>query len=411
MTVKPIVGRILGFDPLTFESAAEDQGLRRIGTSPAPTSATSRSSAWSRSSVCAAREPRYRCPRSPVPSGGWSPRTTCARSDLALPGAYEVMSGAGQAAGRAIVFAASSRTRRTWASATPGPSATGWSSLRPGRFCLRPPVTCATSGSARTSARVDPRAGRRRGGGHRRCSTGPELRHRRGLGGDRRGRTPARAPLHPCLHCDDGAWRCAAAPTCWPTSSRSRLPGRPPRIRGARRPDLPLDPMTEPIMETIRPVAADEWTMVAWLWQAFRSDLAPIVQGLPYADGRYAHGPLDAYPAQDRVGYLAWRPHPDTGAEAPVGFALVSGLDGERRHLDHFWTAPAARRGGLGLSLATYVVDRHPGPWRSRSSTTTPPRPASGGEWPRTSSAPRGRPGPSSAGRCRASRRCRPTTG
>jgi predicted acetyltransferase len=114
---------------------------------------------------------------------------------------------------------------------------------------------------------------------------------------------------------------------------------------------------------SIRLVADDEWALVAWLWQAYRSDLAPIVHGLPYADGRYAHGPLDTYPAGDRLGYLALRPHPNTGADAPVGFALVSGIGGERRHMDAFWTAPAARRGGLGRQLAAYVVIEHPGPW------------------------------------------------
>ncbi|HEX5086957.1 MAG TPA: GNAT family N-acetyltransferase [Nocardioides sp.] len=114
---------------------------------------------------------------------------------------------------------------------------------------------------------------------------------------------------------------------------------------------------------SIRPVGDDEWDLVGWLWQAYRSDMAPIVNGLPYADGRYSHGLLDAYPAPDRTGYLAWQPHPNTGADAPVGFALVSGLGGPRRHMDAFWTAPVARRGGLGMSLAAHVVAQHPGPW------------------------------------------------
>jgi predicted acetyltransferase len=113
---------------------------------------------------------------------------------------------------------------------------------------------------------------------------------------------------------------------------------------------------------TIRPVGDDEWELVAWLWQAYRSDLAPIVRGLPYADGRYAHGPLDGYPGPDRAAYLAWQPHPNTGSDAPVGFALVSRQE-TRWHMDAFWTAPVARRGGLGLELASYVIDRHPGPW------------------------------------------------
>ena len=115
--------------------------------------------------------------------------------------------------------------------------------------------------------------------------------------------------------------------------------------------------------ETIRPVGDSEWELVGWLWQAYRSDLAPVVHGLPYADGRYAHGLLDGYPAADRAGHLALRPHPNTGEDAPVGFALVSGLGGERRHMDAFWTAPAARRGGLGLALASHVIAEHPGPW------------------------------------------------
>jgi predicted acetyltransferase len=113
----------------------------------------------------------------------------------------------------------------------------------------------------------------------------------------------------------------------------------------------------------ISPVADDEWELVAWLYQAFRSDLARVVHGLPYADGRYSHGPLDAYPAPDRRGYLARLPHPNTGEDAPVGFALVSGLDTERRSMDAFWTAPTARRGGLGHALASYVVAQHPGAW------------------------------------------------
>jgi predicted acetyltransferase len=112
----------------------------------------------------------------------------------------------------------------------------------------------------------------------------------------------------------------------------------------------------------IRPVGPDEWELLAWLWQAYRSDLAPIVRGLPYADGRYAHGPLDGYPGPDRHGYLVWQPHPNTGSDAPVGFALVSRHD-FRWHMDAFWTAPAARRDGLGLELAAHVIERHPGPW------------------------------------------------
>lgn len=113
----------------------------------------------------------------------------------------------------------------------------------------------------------------------------------------------------------------------------------------------------------VRPVADDQWPVVAWLWQDFRHDLAPVVRGFPYADGRYRHSGLDAYPAPDRCGYLAWVPHPNTGEDAPIGFALVRGLDAASRLLQAFFVVPAARRSGVGRGLARDVIARHPGPW------------------------------------------------
>ena len=114
---------------------------------------------------------------------------------------------------------------------------------------------------------------------------------------------------------------------------------------------------------SIRPVADDQWVIVAWLWQAFRHDLAPIVNGLPYADGRYQAAPLARFPSPDGAGYLAWRPHPNTGEDAPLGFALIEGLTGGRRSVTGFWVAPAVRREGIGRRLAAEVLSRHEGPW------------------------------------------------
>lgn len=113
----------------------------------------------------------------------------------------------------------------------------------------------------------------------------------------------------------------------------------------------------------LRPVADDQWDVVAWLWQDFRHDLATAVDGFPYADGRYRHEWLDAHPAPDRHGYLAWRPHPNIGEDAPIGFALVR--PGEQREylLEAFFVVPAARRGGVGLGFAAEVIGRHPGGW------------------------------------------------
>jgi hypothetical protein len=114
---------------------------------------------------------------------------------------------------------------------------------------------------------------------------------------------------------------------------------------------------------SVRAVADDQWDVVAWLWQLFRHDLAGVVHGLPYGDGRYQAGPLAAFPSADAVGYLAWRPHPKTGEDAPVGFALVDGLQAARRSVVGFWVAPVTRRSGIGRHLAVDVLGRHPGPW------------------------------------------------
>lgn len=114
----------------------------------------------------------------------------------------------------------------------------------------------------------------------------------------------------------------------------------------------------------IVPVADDQWSIIAWLWQAYRSDMADVVNGLPYADGRYQYRQLAQFPSPDGAGYIAWRPHPNTGEDAPIGFALIDGLQRERRSVAAFWVAPTARRNGTGRLLALDVLVRHPGPWR-----------------------------------------------
>jgi predicted acetyltransferase len=110
-------------------------------------------------------------------------------------------------------------------------------------------------------------------------------------------------------------------------------------------------------------VLDDQWDIVAWLWQAYRNDLAVVVNGLPYADGRYQSARLRRYPSDDATGYLAWRAHPKTGEEVPLAFAVVEGLEGHRRSIEGFWVAPAARREGTGRMFALDVLSRHEGPW------------------------------------------------
>jgi len=113
----------------------------------------------------------------------------------------------------------------------------------------------------------------------------------------------------------------------------------------------------------VRAVGEDEWGIVAWLWQCLRHDLAIVVSGLPYADGRYQTRGLPEHPSSDVAGYLAWRPHPRTGKAAPIGFALVDGLTANRRSLAALWVAPVVRGEGVGRHLALEVIGRHSGPW------------------------------------------------
>jgi predicted acetyltransferase len=113
----------------------------------------------------------------------------------------------------------------------------------------------------------------------------------------------------------------------------------------------------------VRPVRGREWDVLAWLWQCFRHDLAPIVSGLPYADGRYQVRGLAKVRSSEVAAYIAWRPHPNTGEASPIGFALVDGLTTDRQSLAALWVAPAVRREGVGRRLALDVLGRHGGPW------------------------------------------------
>ena len=125
----------------------------------------------------------------------------------------------------------------------------------------------------------------------------------------------------------------------------------------------------------VRPVAGDdEWSIVAWLWQAFRQRPgAPIVGALPVADGRYKHDLARRAPG-GRPTTATWPDAAPEQGEAPVGFAMVDRHRRRRRGgMGAFWVVPAARRSGLGRQLARDVIAPSPAArGTSRSSTTTP---------------------------------------
>ncbi len=106
-----------------------------------------------------------------------------------------------------------------------------------------------------------------------------------------------------------------------------------------------------------------DFETLSWLWQCFRHDLAGFVGGFPLPDGRYQPRGLPTAPSEDAVAYLVRQPHPRTGEPAPVAFAAVKGLTGERNNLNAFWVAPGLRGAGMGRKLALEVIGRHPGAW------------------------------------------------
>jgi predicted acetyltransferase len=113
----------------------------------------------------------------------------------------------------------------------------------------------------------------------------------------------------------------------------------------------------------VRPVGSAEWPVLGWLWQCFRHDLALVVGGLPYPDGRYQTRGLPVARDPDVAAYLAWAPHPRTGERSPVGFAVVDGLTGPRRSIAALWVAPVVRSSGVGRLMALDALRRHDGPW------------------------------------------------
>ncbi|MEZ0163589.1 GNAT family N-acetyltransferase [Kineococcus sp. LSe6-4] len=113
----------------------------------------------------------------------------------------------------------------------------------------------------------------------------------------------------------------------------------------------------------VRPATAGDLPALAWLWQCFRHDLAALTGALPYADGRYQTAGMPTAPQDVHGAVLAWRPHPRTGRDAPVGFAVAEASSGAHE-LTALWVAVGARRDGVGRALAVTVLRSRPGPWR-----------------------------------------------
>lgn len=114
---------------------------------------------------------------------------------------------------------------------------------------------------------------------------------------------------------------------------------------------------------SVRPTTPDDRQVMERLWLLFRHDMSELSGALPGADGQFRRERLDA--AFTEPGWRGLIAHLEIeGAPAaPVGFALVRGLDGPERVLSSFFVVRGARRSGTGRDLAAHVLSAFPGRW------------------------------------------------
>ncbi|MEO6509544.1 MAG: GNAT family N-acetyltransferase, partial [Nocardioides sp.] len=102
-----------------------------------------------------------------------------------------------------------------------------------------------------------------------------------------------------------------------------------------------------------------DWQVVDRLWQLYMHDLSEFRGTTPRPDGTYRrhHPGWDDYEDADRAAYVLRL------GERPVGFALLRGLAGERRHMGEFFVIRSARGSGRARWFAEHVVRTYPGRW------------------------------------------------
>ena len=94
------------------------------------------------------------------------------------------------------------------------------------------------------------------------------------------------------------------------------------------------------------------------LWTMFRHDMSAYSGALPDNEGRFRQERLDAALTEPGWGaYLFWR------GSAPVGLAVVRGLDTNERIISSFFIVHGARRSGVGRAAVKHVTGLQPGPW------------------------------------------------
>ena len=102
----------------------------------------------------------------------------------------------------------------------------------------------------------------------------------------------------------------------------------------------------------------DDRPLLEQLWTMFRHDMSEFSGALPDPQARFRQERLDAALSDPGwCAYLFWL------ADAPVGLAVVRGLESSVRVMSSFFLVRAARRSGYGLAAVEALTVRHPGSW------------------------------------------------
>lgn len=102
----------------------------------------------------------------------------------------------------------------------------------------------------------------------------------------------------------------------------------------------------------------EQRTVAERLWPLYMHDLSEFRGYMPDSNGLYqTRRLLNYFEDTNRCGYLIF------SGQAPGGFALIHGLDGDTRVMGDFFVVRAARRQRVGREAAAKVIGLHPGRW------------------------------------------------
>jgi predicted acetyltransferase len=108
----------------------------------------------------------------------------------------------------------------------------------------------------------------------------------------------------------------------------------------------------------LRPIDDQDRSVLDKFWQLYKHDLSEFRNSHPDKSGLFGDERLLTFFGDaDRVAYLMY------GAERPVGFAFVRGLDAPARVVAEFFVVRSVRRTGIGLKAAQQLLQLHPGQW------------------------------------------------